>query len=153
MGKQVKQIKLGEVLNLRREPFQLPKRDNRGNVQWKDKQQGRMCRECNRPSEMETVETTDLRDLIEEIVMFRLSREKYADNALAARVANTYRELVKSRGANDGHLELSAEAYKFVDDMLHDGDISQQFMANIVPIQEAFAEFSYTKETGKTESP
>ena len=112
-----------------------------------------MCQECNRPSEMETVETTDLRDLIEEIVMFRLSREKYADNALAARVANTYRELVKSRGTNDGHLELSAEAYKFVDDMLHDGDISQQFMANIVPIQEAFAEFSYAKETGKTENP
>ena len=151
MGTQVKRIKLEPLLDIRGSKFEIPKRDTKGTVMFKHGKDGQECPTCKRPIQVDIVETSDLRDVLEEIILYRIPRDTYTA-AVAAKVAESYREIRESRKAKgNAVLEMGNDTYGFVKGLLEDDKIVQMYLANIVPIQEALEQFQYAREDSKKE--
>ena len=146
MGTQVKRIKLEKLLDIRGGKFELPKRDIRGRAKPKTGKDSQQCPTCSRPAEFEMFETDDLRDVLEEILLYRIPREEWTGKGMDVKVAEAYRELAKSRATKDGVLEMSADSFAFVSDLLDSESTIQQFLVNTVPIREALQNFHYARE-------
>lgn len=145
MGQPTKRVKLQEIMDLRGNPFGIPDRDARGNVTFK----GRECKECGRPLEVVTKDTTDLRDLIEEMAFYRIqvSRETPLSRADAIKQARLYEYMEESRKADDGVLAVSNDIHDWVRALLKDDKVGVvTFRANIEIVEEAWDNFERAHE-------
>lgn len=136
----MKRIRLEEVKTLKGRPYNLFQLDSKGNL----------VRKKENPDELETFESTNLLEILEQFVLRNVpgvSRDKYT-HLDALRAANIYKSL---KAAQDGLLELDEAEHDWLKAKLRDDAIGVRvFFHDVLPLEEALDNFERLHEKGKS---